>query len=74
MPLDVVEPLGRLRAGHERRLAISLPEGLPLQEGKKIRELVAHLAPVDDHVDCTLLQQELGALEASGSSRARSAR
>src|SRR6266571_1580223 len=40
--------------------------GLPLQNGKKIRELVAHLAPVDDHIDCALLEQELRTLKALG--------
>jgi len=39
---------------------------LPLQKRKKIRELVAHLAPVDDHIDCALLEQELSALKAFG--------
>ena len=32
----------------------------------RCRELVAHLAAVDDHVDRAVLQQELGALEAFG--------
>jgi len=51
----------------KRRIGSVCRGSLPLQERKKIRELVAHLAPVDDHIDCALLEQELGALKAFGS-------
>jgi len=61
--LDVVEPLGEAPAGHEAAKRSVCRGSLPLQEREKIRELVAHLAPVDDHVDRTLLEQELGTLK-----------
>jgi len=47
-------------------MTISLRRSLPLQEREKIRELVAHLAPVDDHVDRTFLEQEFRPLETFG--------
>jgi len=39
-------------------MRISLPRELALQEREKVGELVAHLAPVDDHVDRPLLEQD----------------
>ena len=35
-----------------------------LQQGQEGCQLVAHFAPVDDHVDGAFLEQEFGALEA----------
>src|SRR6267378_2597783 len=38
----------------------------PQHEGQQEMQLVAQLAPVDDHVDRAFLEQELGALETLG--------
>src|SRR5438105_15533809 len=38
----------------------------PEKKREEMRELVAHLAPVDDHVDGAVLEQELRALKTFG--------
>ncbi|OMP13937.1 hypothetical protein COLO4_00590 [Corchorus olitorius] len=55
----------RLQHRASRAFAIGQCVGrLLLQERQKLGDLAAHVAAIDDHVDGTFLQQELGALEA----------
>ena len=62
--VDAVASSGLAHCGRRARLkALRLPAG-SLQQRDDARELVAHLAAVDDHVDRAVLEQELGALEA----------